>query len=157
MAMHLFAGLWQTKPKKDGTCERFPLGAIPPKGSASSGVIKKVKSLCGTYPEFCDPEGMVPANVSGVILFGYPLAHATQDRSLIFSSIQKEKTPPILFISGTDDKMGIGLESAIAKCRATTTKLVRVPGAGHECWHPYNEEAHEIMHSAIEQFINDCP
>ena len=44
MAMHLFAGLWQTKPKKDGTCERFPLGAIPPKFCIFR-CYQKVKSL----------------------------------------------------------------------------------------------------------------
>ena len=153
--MHLFAGLWQTKPKKDGTCERFPLGTVPPKGSASSNVIKKVRSLCTKYPEYCKPQGLTPTNISGLILFGYPLAHATQDRSAIFSSIKPSTAPPILFISGDKDEMSRGLESAIAKCDGTTTKIVRIPGAGHECWHPYRKQAHEMMHSEIERFIHD--
>jgi hypothetical protein len=157
MVAHAFAGLWQTKPAKDGKCARFPLGVVPEKGgAASAGIIKSVKALCADYPECCRPEGSIPTGVAGVMLFGYPLAHATQDRSLIFPAI-KASAPPMLFVSGDNDDMGRGLESAVAKCQAGVhTKLVRVPGAGHEVWQPFNAQRHELVHAAVASFIEEC-
>ncbi len=157
MVAHLFSGMWQTKPKKDGQCARFPLGVVPESGgAASAGIIKKAKALIEDYPEFCNPECSIPTGVCGLMIFGYPLAHKTQDRSVIFSSI-KPSCPPLLFITGDKDDMGRGLESALAKCHAdVSTTLVRVPGAGHDCWNPYNEQRHELMHTAIASFIRKC-
>ena len=151
---HAFAGKWQTKPKKDGTCTRFQLGEIPDTGDATAGTIKKTKQICDKYPDICTPRGRIPEGVAGLIIFGYPLKHATQDRSLIFPEI-KPSAPPFLFLSGSKDPMGIGMDTALKRCKAKA-KLVIVPGGQHDCWHPYGEERHSIIHSAIGSFIESC-
>lgn len=143
-----------TKPTRDGSCSRFALGEIPAEGEASRRTIESAIALYAEYPEFCSGNaGTIPQGVSGLMFFGYPLKHSTQDRTPPLKNLH----PSIraLFVSGDKDPFCCGLEGAIRKCKADV-KLERIRDGRHDVWSPYDATRHASIHRAIRSFMGAC-
>eukprot|EP00940_MAST-03C_sp_MAST-3C-sp2_P000585 g585.t1 len=151
IAAHTFAGQWMTKPKRDGSCQRFSLGTVPAEGEASRRTIESATALYAEYPEFSSKA--IPRDVAGVMLFGYPLKHETQDRTPPLQNMHR--SVHVLFVSGDRDPFNCRLEEAVRKCRANAT-FARIKGGRHDVWSPYDEKRHASIHSAIHTFMKKC-
>ena len=101
----------------------------------------KKKNAKESYPPWPNPPGpALPENFSGMILCGYPIAHAKQNRALplLLLSELKKKVKKIGFIAGTNDhgcENGGLLERTVRTMEKTMgskcCKIHFVNGGGH--------------------------
>ncbi len=91
---------------------------------------------------------VVPANVRGLLAFGYPLT--VQDAAQ--RAVSLARLPPRLrymFISGSDDdKMG-ELARVLAAASPVKLDLVLVPGGRHDCCDVRGEGSREAGHELV--------
>ncbi len=131
---------------KNGPAKSFPLG----EGDRVSPLFWKENANALQYPR---------DEVAGVLVFGYPLEHEEQDRSLPLFDIPAGTR--ILFISGSRDGTKVNISAQLQgilprlACR-DTSRLHVVARGKHNPWEGASDIEIEMLHEVISEFVKEC-